>query len=120
MEPSYTGIFAGGKDAAAAPEGGIFIPRNGGYEGCMGAAHVFFDHGAGGGDTRMQTIVQQAVDFSALAGQQQDIRRFKRLLKIVTQASASIVAGATPDETFGKVRTQIVSDKEYWGMVKKI
>jgi adenylate cyclase len=51
----------------------------------------------------MQTIVQQAVDFSALAAQQQDIRRFQRLLQIVTQASASIVAGETPDETFGKV-----------------
>ncbi|MHB9031360.1 MAG: hypothetical protein ACYC9O_21535, partial [Candidatus Latescibacterota bacterium] len=34
--------------APAAPSGGIFIPRNGGYEGCMGKSHVFIDKTFGG------------------------------------------------------------------------
>ncbi len=34
--------------AVPAPSGGIFIPRNGGYEGWMGASHVFIDRSAGG------------------------------------------------------------------------
>jgi len=33
---------------AAPPRGGIFIPRNGGYEGRVGQAHVFIDQSAGG------------------------------------------------------------------------
>ena len=57
----------------------------------------------GGDDTRVQTVVQRAVDFTALAAQQQDVRRFQRLLRIVTRASASIVAGASSDETFNQV-----------------
>lgn len=32
----------------SAPSGGIFVPRNGGYEGCMGRSHVFVDRTAGG------------------------------------------------------------------------
>ena len=32
----------------AGPKGGIFIPRNGGYEGFIGNTHVFFDTRAGG------------------------------------------------------------------------
>jgi len=34
--------------AIAAPRGGIFIPRNGSYEGCVGQAHVMFDVRDGG------------------------------------------------------------------------
>ena len=57
--PTYVGTALGALLAAvcvagvssaalAAPQGGVFIPRNGGYEGCMGQAHVFFDQRAGG------------------------------------------------------------------------
>ncbi len=54
-------------------------------------------------DLRMQTIVQSAVDFSALASRKQDPKRFQKLLTIVTRASETIVAGAPPDDTFRKL-----------------
>jgi adenylate cyclase len=56
-----------------------------------------------GPDLRMQTIVQSAVDFSALASRKQDPKRFQKLLTIVTKASETIVAGAPPDDTFRKL-----------------
>ena len=34
--------------APAAPAGGFFIPRNGGYEGRIGKAHLYIDSAAGG------------------------------------------------------------------------
>ncbi|MFH1741029.1 MAG: hypothetical protein ABIH23_18665 [bacterium] len=34
--------------AMTAPEGGIFIPRNGGFEGYMGKTHIFIDATSGG------------------------------------------------------------------------
>jgi len=56
-----------------------------------------------GSDTRMQTIVQSAVDFSVLASRQQDVRRFQKLLTVVTRASEMIVGSASPEETFERV-----------------
>ena len=35
-------------ETLCAPSGGIFIPRNGGYEGFMGKSHVFIDAVSGG------------------------------------------------------------------------
>jgi adenylate cyclase len=54
-------------------------------------------------DLRMHTVVQSAVDFSALASRKQDPKRFEKLLTIVTKASETIVAGAPPDDTFRKL-----------------
>lgn len=41
-------LIQSGAALGAMPEGGVFIPRNGTYEGCMGLSHVQFDAGAGG------------------------------------------------------------------------
>jgi len=41
-------IMIRGADSPADPQGGIFIPRNGGYEGFIGESHVFIDAVEGG------------------------------------------------------------------------
>ncbi|MCD6307548.1 MAG: hypothetical protein J7M24_00985 [Candidatus Latescibacteria bacterium] len=41
-------IMIWGADTQADPQGGIFIPRNGGYEGFIGESHVFIDAVEGG------------------------------------------------------------------------
>jgi adenylate cyclase len=75
-----------------------------GPEGDDAFSRVSLTPTAGGqADTRLHTVVQDAVDFSALAARQQDVRRFQRLLRIVTRASAGIVAGASSEDTFRNV-----------------
>ncbi len=58
-------IFCAGH-ALAAPAGGVFIPRNGGYEGRIRSAHVFIDDTAGG-----------AID--VVRGEWPDLERLARL-----------------------------------------
>ncbi|NQU11166.1 hypothetical protein HQ590_10275, partial [bacterium] len=53
MNKAYLAIFslltlAPSVGRTAAPAGGFFVPRNGGYEGRIGQAHFFIDASAGG------------------------------------------------------------------------
>ena len=64
-------IFAAGlsfvlamDSSAVGQSGGVFIPRNGCYEGCMGSSHVFFKRDAGGA---MSIVTGQWPEFRMVA-----------------------------------------------------
>ena len=48
LSVGLAGLLQSGAALGAMPQGGVFIPRNGSYEGCMGRSHVLFDERAGG------------------------------------------------------------------------
>ncbi len=60
-------------------------------------------------DLGMHTVVQTAVDFSALASSPPSMDRLRKLLSVVSQASKAILASTSLDETFNKVLDLVFS-----------